>query len=181
MLETLFRKDPVRSQAETLYAAIADQARSPGFYTVARAPDTPQGRFDMLALHMFLALERLRVDAPATDRLTRLLQEIFFQSLDSALREMGVGDLSVGRRIRGLAESFYGRFSAYERAADADALAAAIARNVLGTDDAAAGRPLAVYAAEARDRLQGAAIEDLAVAVSQLAALSAQRFSKDRS
>jgi cytochrome b pre-mRNA-processing protein 3 len=59
---------------------------------------------------MVLAIDRLRREVPAQDRLIRLLQEIYFESLDSALREMGVGDLAVARKIRALAEAFYGRF-----------------------------------------------------------------------
>lgn len=178
MLKRLFRKDQVRSQAETLYAALAKEARRPVFYAVAGAPDTAEGRFDMLALHMFLAIERLRRDGAATERLTRLLQEIFFEGLDSALREMGVGDLSVGRKIRALAESFYGRYAAYGRAAgaDDDALAAAIARNILNTEDAAAGRKLAAYVREAAAALSAASADMLPAAVAELPKIAARHF-----
>lgn len=174
MIASLFRKDRAQSQAETLYAALAGQARAPEFYAVAGAPDTPEGRFDMLALHMFLAIDRLRRDAPDQDRLIRRIQEIFFESLDSALREMGVGDLSVGRKVRGLAEAFYGRFSAYERTIgdDSGALEAALARNVIGSEDASAGRALAFYARAARKELEQAPSGDLASAFARLSALS---------
>ena len=172
MIGALFRKDRVRSQAETLYAAIADQARAPDLYALCGAPDTPEGRFDMLALHMVLAIDRLRRDAPATDRLVRLVQEIFFESLDSALREMGVGDLSVGRKMRGLAEAFYGRYSAYDQAGTSDALEAAIARNALGSDDPMAARRLAGYFRQAQSALADASADDLPDAIRRLAALS---------
>jgi len=157
MIVTLFRKDRVRSQAETLFAALAAQARAPEFYRSAGAPDTPEGRFDMLALHMFLAIHRLRRDAPEHGQLIRRLQEVFFEHLDSALREMGVGDLSGGRKIRGLAEAFYGRLSAYEGAIAADdgSLALALARNVLGSDKPQSAAPLAAYAMAARGALMG--------------------------
>lgn len=177
-LKSVFRKDQARSQAETLHAALAAQARAPGFYAVAGAPDTPEGRFDMLALHMFLVIDRLRREAPGTDRLVRLLQEVFFERLDSALREMGVGDLSVGRKVRALAEDFYGRYSAYERGAggeavdEAGALEDAIARNVLGTDDAARARLLADYVRAAREKLIGVPIDALEAAVRDLGLLS---------
>lgn len=109
----------------------------------------------MLALHMFLAIDRLRRDAPDHDRLIRRLQEVFFEHLDAALREMGVGDLSVGRKIRGLAEAFYGRICAYERAIAAEdgSLAAALARNVIGSEDPKKAAPLAAYVMAARGAL----------------------------
>lgn len=174
VLKSVFRKDRVRSQAETIHEALAGQARAPGFYTSAGAPDTPEGRFDMLALHMFLAIDRLRREAPDTDRLVRLLQEVFFERLDAALREMGVGDLSVGRKIRALAEAFYGRYSAYERgvADKARALEEAIARNVLATDDADRAAPLANYVREARAKLADVPIDSLDAAIADLASLS---------
>lgn len=174
VLRSVFRKDRARSQAETLHAALAEQARAPEFYAIAGAPDTPEGRFDMLALHMFLVIDRLRREAPETDRLVRFLQEVFFERLDSALREMGVGDLSVGRKIRALAEAFYGRYSAYERgvASEAGALEDAIARNVLGTDAAVQARPLADYARAAREKLTSVPIDMLEAAIADLGSLS---------
>jgi cytochrome b pre-mRNA-processing protein 3 len=181
MLNFLFKKDPVRSQAETLYAAIAEQALAPEFFAVAGAPDTPEGRFDMIALHMFLAVDRLRRDAPANDPLVQRLQEVFFERLDGALREMGVGDLSVGRKVRGLAEAFYGRYAAYRDALTAGngALGASIARNVLGLDDARKGAPLADYAMAARGVLSAAPVDKLSAAFTGLGTLSRSKFRGD--
>lgn len=174
MIARWFRKDQTQSQAETLFAALNDQARQPAFYAVAGAPDTVEGRFEVLALHVFLAIRRLKRDAPASDRLSAALQEAFFRRLDDALRELGVGDLSIGRKIRGLAEAFYGRASAYEKALaeGGEALAAAVARNVHESADAGRGRLLADYMAKADLALAGAAAEDLAKTVAGLAALS---------
>ncbi len=181
LFKTVFRKDRVRSQAETLYAALAGQSRAPEFYRNASVPDTPEGRFDLLALHMVLAIDRLRLEGATADRPIRLLQEIFFESLDSALREMGVGDLVVSRKIRGLAEAFYGRFSAYERAFNDEngALEAAIARNVLGTNDAAKAKSLAAYVRAARDALLDCRVDALAGAIAELGALSQEIISGD--
>lgn len=175
VLKAVFRKDQARSQAETLYAAIAEQSRRREFHLAGGAPDTPEGRFDMLALHMFLAIDRLKRDAPATDRVIRRLQEAFFERLDSALREMGVGDLSVGRKIRGLAEAFYGRLLAYEKALreeDGDALAAAIARNVHGREDAKGAAAIADYVRAARADLRETAIDGMEGAIGRLCDLS---------
>ncbi len=173
-LKMLLRKDRVRSQAETLHSALAEQSRAEEFHAVAGVPDTMEGRFDLLVVHMFLAIDRLRREAPETDRLVRLLQEVFFERLDSALREMGVGDLSVGRRVRALAEAFYGRYSAYEAAArdENGALAAALARNVLASDDAELAKSLASYVRAARSELAAVPVEALDAAFVSLAAIS---------
>ncbi|MCB2098678.1 MAG: hypothetical protein KDE05_13670 [Parvularculaceae bacterium] len=182
LLRSVFKKDQARSQAETLYAALADQARAPQFYISAGAPDTVEGRFDVLSLHMALALERLREEGDASARLTQRLQEIFFERLDSALREMGVGDLSVGRKIRGLAEAFYGRYAAYRAglAENGDALATALARNILGSDRPEKARALTLYMRAAHDALKRASIDDLPSAVGDLRALS-RAIGKDES
>ena len=170
-LKSVFRKDRVRSQAETLYAALAEQSRAPEFYAAGGVPDTPEGRFDLLALHMVLIIDRLRPEAPETDRLVRLVQEVFFERLDSALREMGVGDLSVGRKIRALAEAFYGRYAAYAAGLkDAGAgLEAALARNVFGSADAETAEHLAAYVRAARSHLAEAPTDALDAAVDGLA------------
>ncbi|MEK7265026.1 MAG: ubiquinol-cytochrome C chaperone family protein [Pseudomonadota bacterium] len=181
VLKTVFRKDRVRSQAETLYAALAGRSRAPEFYAIAGAPDTPEGRFDLLSLHMFLIIDRLRREAPETDRLVRLVQEVFFERLDSALREMGVGDLSVGRKIRGLAEAFYGRYAAYETGVrdESGALKAALARNVYGSDDAERALLLADYVRAARSHLSAVPLDALDAEVDALAEISRRLISRE--
>lgn len=158
MILRWFRKDQTQSQAETLFEALNDAARSPALYAGAGAPDTIEGRFEILALHVLLAMRRLRQDGPAGNRLSTALQEIFFRRLDDALREIGVGDLSIGRKIRGLAEAFYGRATAYDKALGEghDAIAAALARNVFESGDRARARLLADYALKADHRLSAA-------------------------
>lgn len=182
VLKTLFRKDPVRSQAERLYAALADQARAPEFYKAGNVPDTPEGRFDLLSVHMFLAIRRLREGAPGTDRLVRLLQEVFFERLDSALREMGVGDLSVGRKIRGLAEAFYGRFAAYESGLSDGGLSleSALARNVLGENETGRASRLGAYVRKAANSLADETIDRLEIGIPKLREISLLEFSGER-
>lgn len=174
MILSLLRKDRVQSQAETLYAAIAEQARAPGLYLGGATPDTLAGRFDQLALHVFLVLRRLKPEGRDGEKLSMALQSYFFQRLDDALRELGVGDLSVGKKIRALAEAFYGRAAAYEKAlaANDDSLAAALARNVLETERVAAAEPLARYVREADAMLAAAPIDRLPGAIESLGALS---------
>lgn len=150
------RKDPAREAAHALFDAIVAQARQADFYARWGVADTPEGRFEMLALHMFLTLDRLGADALASDRLARRLSEMFFDHLDAGLRELGVGDLSVGRKIRQLAEGFYGRAGAYRAGlapdADLNALESAVARNVYGAETAPPD--LAAYMRDASDELR---------------------------
>lgn len=95
-----------------MYVALSQEARNPFFYEQAHVPDTLDGRFDMLVVHVFLALERLRQE-PGSDAFQRALLECFFSSLDRSLREMGVADLGVGKRIRKMADACNGRLTRY--------------------------------------------------------------------
>lgn len=141
---SFFRKDPAFEAGAALYAAAVAQARAAPLYAAFGVPDTVEGRFEMVALHVYLILRRLKGDAPGAAKVGQKLFDAMFHDMDNSLRELGVGDLSVARKIRKLAENFYGRVAAYENALKADAppdmLAAALARNVY--EDAAAGRAI---------------------------------------
>lgn len=128
-----FRRN--RAPAEALYGSLVDQARQPAFYASLGVPDTVDGRFEMVALHVFLVLHRLKAE-PATEDFRQALFDTMFADMDRSLREMGVSDLSVGRHVKNMAKGFYGRVAAYESGlADAQdaALGEAIRRNVYGT------------------------------------------------
>jgi cytochrome b pre-mRNA-processing protein 3 len=131
MLKNLFTRTKT-DQSEALYAAIVAAARQPRFYADWGVPDTMDGRFDILMLHMFLVLDRLHVEGPAAAAFAQALTDRFFASLDAALREAGVGDLTVGKKVRKMAEAFYGRVSAYQASlkVEDDTLRDALARNV---------------------------------------------------
>lgn len=120
---------------DALYAALVEQARQPTFYAKLGVPDTVDGRFEMIALHMFLVLHRLKGDA-AAEAFGQALFDAMFADMDRSLREMGVSDLSVGRHVKNMAKGFYGRVAAYESGladpTDA-ALGEAVRRNVYGT------------------------------------------------
>jgi len=121
-----------RRAAEALYAAAVRQSRMPAFYASAGVPDTLDGRFDLIVLHVWLILRRLG-QGSTESRLQRSLQEVAVQDFDRSLREMGVGDLGVGRRVRAMARAQAGRFKAYDAAMDAgesDAFGDALVRNV---------------------------------------------------
>jgi cytochrome b pre-mRNA-processing protein 3 len=91
-------------------------ARQEVFYARWAVPDTVDGRFDMIALHLFLVLERLKGEGQAVEDFRQVLTDTFFQDMDRSLREMGVGDISVGKKVRKMAEAFYGRVQAYAAA-----------------------------------------------------------------
>jgi cytochrome b pre-mRNA-processing protein 3 len=116
-----------------LYRAAVAAARDPWFYRALRVSDTLDGRFDLIAVHTFLLIHRLQ-DAPAPGPvLAQAVFDAMFRDMDDNLREIGVGDLSVSRRMRAMWEALHGRAQAYGsalRAANSQDLAAALARNV---------------------------------------------------
>jgi len=145
-------------EASKLYQAIVAQARQPGFYAANGVPDSVDGRFEMIALHMFLVLQRLK--SAGEGEVAQQLFDTMFADMDQSLREMGAGDLGVGRRVRVMAEGLYGRIAAYEAGlvgSNAE-LAAALRRNLFGTlpepgPDAATLESLSAYLREAASRL----------------------------
>lgn len=152
--------------AHGLYRAAVTAARAPVFYAVHGVPDTPDGRFDMVALHVFLMLRRLKRD-DGTTAMAQALTDLMFADMDRNLRELGVGDLGVGRQVKALAAAFRGRVAAYDAAFDHDGegdLAAALRRNVFRADApadtttvAGAADVLAAYARAANTALAGQA------------------------
>jgi len=156
MILRFFKRDGRRELIETVYTRIAQASRQPGLYVAGEVPDTVEGRFECLSLHMVLVFRRLRALPPPASDLGQDLADAFFRSLDQSLRQMGVGDLAVPKRMKTLAEAFYGRAHAYDAAldaGDAEALAAVLARNVTGGEEPA--RRLAAYAIEAEATLAG--------------------------
>jgi cytochrome b pre-mRNA-processing protein 3 len=157
MILSVFRRNDHNRNIQGLYGAIVAQARSPVFYMHYGVPDSVEGRFELIVLHLVLILRRLGADqAAASPRRLPLgpgssvgqrLFDVFCRDLDDNLREMGVGDLAVPRKMRQFGEAFYGRQAAYGAAldsADPQELEKALARNILGEADAAAA-PLARY------------------------------------
>jgi cytochrome b pre-mRNA-processing protein 3 len=121
--------------ARRLYEAAVAQARAPGFYRRLGVPDTLDGRFELLSLHVFLLLRRLKREGAAGAPTAQALVDLLFANLDESLREMGAGDLGVGKRVKRMASAFYGRIAAYEAAlaGGPEALETALGRNLYGT------------------------------------------------
>lgn len=99
-----------------LYLEAVTQARSPGFYTRWAVPDTADGRFELYSLHVILLLHRLKAAGGEAAEVGQGLFDAYVKSLDDAMREAGVGDLSVGKKVRRLGEAFMGRIKAYDGA-----------------------------------------------------------------
>jgi cytochrome b pre-mRNA-processing protein 3 len=116
MLEALRNRATLRRIAGDIYGVIVSQARHPQFYANMGIPDTPIGRYDMVVLHLFLVLERLSAEGEAVEKLQRLLLETFVADMDDSLRELGTGDVVVGKRVRRAAAGFYERARDYRAA-----------------------------------------------------------------
>src|SRR5262249_28590479 len=151
-----WRRTPLETTIDGLYGTIVAQARLPIFYTDYGVPDTVEGRFEMIVVHQALATRRA-VREPATSPLGSILFERFCRDLDDNLREMGVGDLTIPKRMRGFGEAYFGRARVYDHAltaGDGEACALAVARNVYGSATACAGaQRLAHYMEEAARQL----------------------------
>lgn len=133
MLRGLLDRLRSGNDRSALYRRIVAQARQPGFYGGDGVADTPDGRFELIVLHAVLVMRRLRRDGEGGRRAAQELFDLLFADLDRNLREMGVADLGVPKRIRRMAEAFYGRAAAYDQALDggaAGALEDALARNL---------------------------------------------------
>jgi cytochrome b pre-mRNA-processing protein 3 len=154
-----------QAAAERLYLTAVEAARRPDFYADLGVPDTVEGRFDMVTIHVYLLLERLKADGAAAKDFAQTVFDTMFQNMDDSLREMGVGDLRVGKKVRELAEMFYGRVGAYETAfaaAEPEALTAAVGRNVLGSATAPGAPALADYMRKVKAHLAALPSAELA-------------------
>lgn len=165
LLDRLFRPKPTLVAGRALYAGVVNQARTPALYEALGAPDTVEGRFEIYTLHVFLLLDRLRRQGPQASDTSQALFDTYVASLDDALREMGVGDLSVGKKMRKLGEAFYGRVKSYETAfeslPDTSALNALLTRTVYAEAESAALPRLADYVIAQRAALAAQPLEAL--------------------
>jgi cytochrome b pre-mRNA-processing protein 3 len=146
---------PLRGTIEAIYGMIVTQAREPVFYRELGVADTVNGRFDLLLLHLWMVLRRSRSTEGAAG-LSQALFDHFCADMDANLREMGVGDLAVPKRMQAFGEAFYGRAAAYDAAfADDEVFAKALCRNVLSGEGMENAQALAAYAKAASAQLDG--------------------------
>jgi cytochrome b pre-mRNA-processing protein 3 len=167
MFKRIFGSDraAMRKITTSLYDQIVAAARQPALYAEWGVPDTPLGRYEMISLHLFLVLHRLRGEEGAARALAQELTDLFFADLDHSIRELGVGDLGVPKRMKKLARMFYGRARSYGEAVerdDAGLLAEALARNVRpGETGWAEAAQLSRYALVAHRTLKGQPLAEL--------------------
>jgi cytochrome b pre-mRNA-processing protein 3 len=157
MLQRLFRSRPERAMGRRLYAAAVEQARAPELYAVLGVEDRIDARFELYTVHVVLLLDRLRGQGEEADDVGQALFDTYLSALDDALRELGVGDLSVAKKMRRLGETIYARTRALTEAlqpqATPFALEAALAKALFPDAGDARAERLAAYIRNARDRL----------------------------
>lgn len=162
LLKRLFKPRPARQLGRALYAGAVTQARQPAFYSRLRAPDTLEGRFELYSLHVILLVLRLRGHGPEAQDLSQAVFDAYVDSLDIGLRELGVGDLSMGKKMKKLGRAFYGRVKSYETSLDdPTALEALLARTIYDGVDNPDTAAMAAYVRQARDYLAKDSLEEL--------------------
>lgn len=152
---------PPDAAAQVSYIALVAQARHSFFYARLGVPDTLDGRFEMIVLHLFMLQFRLRREA--TD-FARHLSEIFIDDMDRSLREIGVSDTGVAKRMKAMGKAYHGRLQAYSAAPDHTAMEAALARNLYGTvalGDIAHLKGMADYVSVMQARLEATPVAEL--------------------
>jgi cytochrome b pre-mRNA-processing protein 3 len=159
MLGAFRARATLRRKAGEIYGAIVTQARRREFYAMLGVPDTPAGRYEMVVLHLFLVLERLRAVGLRTRTLQRTLIEAFVKDMDDSLRELGTGDVVVGKKVRRAAAGFYERSKDYRDALGSDeagAIERALVRHGLASEaDPQRSRALSAYVRAAAQALAG--------------------------
>ncbi len=174
MLASLFRRlvpsEPSQEQAAatSLYAAIVAQARQPAFFAALGVPDTVDGRFEVLMLHGAALINRLKDQGEQADAVNQAVFDALFTDVDDNLRELGVGDLRVGKKVKGMAESFHGRAVALEQALanpDASVLEETVWRNTYATAEPSSEqvRAMADYVRDIAARLRQQPLAQLLV------------------
>lgn len=158
MIFNLFRKSTAPDAAYEAYRSIVAQSRQPRFYAEWGVPDTVTGRFDMISIHLTLLLRRLQGESAARE-FTQALVDLFFRDMDRSLREMGVTDLGVPRKVKAMGNIFYGLVAALSDAlgtGDPAEVESVLLKNIFSEAPNGAG-PLATYLLAEAQRLAGEA------------------------
>ncbi len=165
MINWIRERKQRRELATRLLDVVIDQARRPAFYAAYGVPDTMLGRYEMVCLHAYVLLRRLKRAGGQGPRIAQTLHDRIFDDFDVALREVGLGDMGIGKRMKKLARNLHGRISAYERglaAGDAE-MAAALHRNLYASTEPTDAQVMAMitYVRHARDEVDACAPEAL--------------------
>lgn len=130
MFALLKRKKPYEQEALSLFGRVYAQSRSPVFFEKLEIPDTTEGRFDVLTMHMFMVMHRLK-HSGAGQALSQALFDVAFSDIDRGFREIGVGDMGIPKRMKKMMLGFNGSIHAYEQALlDGKNIKEALRRNI---------------------------------------------------
>ena len=167
MLKKFFGKFKNKEAVYALYGMIVKQARRPEFYLDYGVDDSVDGRFDMILLHLFLLVYRLEEEGDDEALLQRHLQEAFVSDMDRSLREMGVGDMNVGKQVKKMSVAWFGRAKAYRDALQSDnnqLLIEALDRNLYRDENSEFSPQIAQYMRDCSKKLHEQNIEAVKVA-----------------
>jgi cytochrome b pre-mRNA-processing protein 3 len=145
----------VAQLAAKLHAKIVAQARHPDFYRRLGVPDNVDGRFELIVLHAFVIFNKLKEHGEKSQNVSQVIYDVLIKDMEASLRQLGVGDLGVGKRVRIMTEAMRGRIAAYESALNGNQidLEGAVRRNIFGTTDPSPEcvRQLAFYLRQAKE------------------------------
>lgn len=165
MMNWIRERKQRRELAARLLAVVIDQARRPAFYATFGVPDTMLGRYEMVCLHAYILLRRLKRVGGQGPQIAQTLHDQIFDDFDVALREVGLGDMGIGKRMKKLARNLHGRISAYERglAAGDEEMDTVLRRNLYASAEPSDVQVAAMigYIRRARDEVDGCAPEVL--------------------
>jgi cytochrome b pre-mRNA-processing protein 3 len=178
MLAFLKKKNPSEQDAAPAYAAVLMQVRRPQFYAQFSVPDTFDGRFDLMLVHLFLLIDRMIAEGPAGLDFNQDLFDVTFADMDQTLRERGIGDMGMPKHMRRMMKAFNGRMHAYDIAIKGTAaMEEVLARNLFGTIENPPAHGLAAMAAyirDSRDALRTQSFENIKAGRAVFAPLPAE-------
>lgn len=164
MIFGLFRKSPSTDAVYAVYSAIVAQSRQARFYADWGVPDTVTGRFDMISLHLALLFRRLRSEGDEASRFAQAVFDLFFRDMDRSLREMGVTDIGVPKKIQKMTSAFYPLLASVNEAIDSGdpaTVEAVLTRNILAEGSATGAPALAAYLIAEAGRIEAQPVTDI--------------------
>lgn len=167
------KKNNNKAIIDRQYVLLTEAARRPAFYQHMDVPDTVLGRFEMLTIVLILYFRRTAASTRSGQEIAQEIIDVFFEDIDHSMRELGIGDMGVPKRVKKFAGMYYGRLSAYATALDAGdsvALRAALRRNIHPDEAHAADMAtLAAYMMTAEEALKAVSEETISSGEVQLA------------
>lgn len=163
LLKLFGREDAARKDADRIYNAMMVAARQAEFYGKNKVPDNYDGRIDLLTLHLGVVIRALNTHGEQGKRLAQALYEVMRDDWDVALREEGMSDTGVMKRIKPMIRLFYTRIKAYTEGIDNGCIQAALKDAMLAETDGSFAPALSRYAMGAAQALNGKSLGDIAL------------------